>query len=152
MPQSIPGIDVIETLIIDDGSKDDTVGVATLLGAHHIIKHRKNKGLAASFNEGVHEALKLGADIIVNTDGDNQYPQQDIPRLIQPILDGTHDIVVGDRQTHLINHFGWFKKRMQRIGSNMVQRAAGIKVQDAPSGFRAYSREAAMRINVITEF
>ena len=152
MPKFIPGIDVIETLIIDDGSRDDTVAVAAELGADHIVRHRHNKGLSASFNKGLHESLKLGADIIVNTDGDNQYPQQDIPRLIQPILDGTHDIVVGDRQTGSINHFGFFKKTMQSFGSQVVQRAAGIKVKDAPSGFRAYSRLAAMRLNVITDF
>ena len=152
MPKRIPGIDVIETLVIDDGSIDKTVEVATRLGVTHIISHRKNKGLAASFTEGIHEALKLGADIIVNTDGDNQYPQQEIPRLIQPILDGSHDIVVGDRQVQNIEHFSWFKKKMQHVGSRMVQKAAGITVEDAPSGFRAYSRDAAMRINVITDF
>ena len=152
MPKSIPGIDVIETLIIDDGSRDDTVAVAAKLGVNHIIRHRRNKGLSASFSKGLHESLKQGADIIVNTDGDNQYPQQDIPRLIQPILDGTHDIVVGDRQTGSINHFGFFKKLMQSFGSHVVQRAAGVKVKDAPSGFRAYSRLAVMRLNVITDF
>jgi hypothetical protein len=100
----------------------------------------------------MHEALKLGADIVVNTDGDNQYPQQDIPRLIQPIMAGQSDIVVGDRQTSKIAHFSPFKKLMQSLGSHVVQRAAGIRVEDAPSGFRAYSREAIMRLNVITDF
>ncbi len=139
-------------MIIDDGSTDKTVEVAKKLGVDHIIRHRRNKGLAASFSEGVHECLKMGADIIVNTDGDNQYPQEMIPELIAPILARTHDIVVGDRQVTKIAHFSPLKKLLQRIGSNVVQKAAGIRVQDAPSGFRAYSREAAMRINVVTTF
>jgi glycosyltransferase involved in cell wall biosynthesis len=120
IPKFIPGIDKVETLIVDDGSSDKTIKVARKLGVNYIVKHRKNKGLAASFADGIDEALRQGADIIVNTDGDNQYPQQDIPKLIQPIVDGTHDIVVADRQTDKIAHFSPFKKFMQRFGSHVV--------------------------------
>jgi glycosyltransferase involved in cell wall biosynthesis len=152
IPLKIPGIDKVETLIVDDGSSDKTVKVAKKLGVNHIIKHRTNKGLAASFASGIHAALKKGADIIVNTDGDNQYPQQDIPKLIQPIMEGTHDIVVADRQTSTIAHFSPLKKLLQRFGSSVVNKAAGTDLPDAPSGFRAYSRDAAMSINVLTDF
>jgi glycosyltransferase involved in cell wall biosynthesis len=152
IPRQIPGVDTVETLIVDDGSSDSTVQVARNLGVDHIIRHRNNKGLAAGFTTGIHESLSRGADIIVNTDGDNQYPQQDIPRLIAPIMDGTHDIVVGDRQTDTIEEFSAAKKMFQKVGSNVVQQAAGVRVADAPSGFRAYSREAAMRLNIITDF
>jgi glycosyltransferase involved in cell wall biosynthesis len=152
IPRQIPGIDEIEVLIIDDGSSDRTVQVAQELGVHHIVLHKQNKGLAASFADGVHEALRQGADIIVNTDGDNQYPQHDIPKLIQPILDGTHDIVVADRQTDKIAHFSPLKKMLQKVGSKMVCFASGTNLPDAPSGFRAYSKEAAMSLNIITSF
>jgi glycosyltransferase involved in cell wall biosynthesis len=152
IPKFIPGIDKVETLIVDDGSSDKTVKVARKLGVHHIVRHRKNKGLAVSFADGIDEALRQGADIIVNTDGDNQYPQADIPKLIQPILDGTHDIVVADRQTDKIAHFSPFKKFMQRFGSRVVNLASATNLPDAPSGFRAYSRYAAMSINVLTDF
>lgn len=152
IPKQIKGIDTIETLIIDDGSTDDTVKVAKKLGVTHIVRHRGNKGLATSFADGIHRALKEGADIIVNTDGDNQYPQADIGRLIAPILAGTHDIVVGNRQTSSIPHFSPLKKALQQIGSRVVQTAAGVEVADAPSGFRAYSRQAAIRLNIITNF
>ncbi len=152
IPKRIPGVDVIETLIIDDGSKDRTIEVAKKLGINHIVRHKGNKGLAMSFADGINEALKQGADIIVNTDGDNQYPQQDIPRLIKPILDGTHEIVVANRQTDKIQHFSPIKKQLQRLGSSMVRRASGTNIPDAPSGFRAYSREAAMAMNIINSF
>ncbi|MBW3538343.1 glycosyltransferase family 2 protein [Candidatus Parcubacteria bacterium] len=152
IPKRIPGISKVETLIVDDGSSDSTLAVAQDLGVDHIVRHRQNKGLAVSFADGFHEALKQGADIIVNTDGDNQYPQESIPQLIQPILDGSHDIVVGDRQTSSIAHFGPFKKLLQRFGSRVVNAAAGTNIPDAPSGFRAYSREAAMSVNLITSF
>jgi glycosyltransferase involved in cell wall biosynthesis len=152
IPKFIPGVDEVETMIIDDGSEDKTVKIARKLGVHHIIKNKGNKGLAATFATGLHEALKRGADIIVNTDGDNQYPQQDIPKLIQPILDGTHDIVVADRQTNKIEHFSPFKKIMQKFGSRVVNFASGTDLPDAPSGFRAYSRHAAMSLNIVTDF
>jgi glycosyltransferase involved in cell wall biosynthesis len=152
IPLHIPGIDTVETLIVDDGSSDNTIGVAKEWNVDHIVRHRRNKGLAASFTSGINMALKKGADIIVNTDGDNQYPQQDIPRLVQPILDGTHDIVIADRQTNTITEFGTFKKFMQRFGSRVVNLAADTNLPDAPSGFRAYSRDAAMRLNIVTDF
>jgi glycosyltransferase involved in cell wall biosynthesis len=152
IPKFIPGIDKVETLIVDDGSNDKTVSIAKKLGVNYIVRHRKNKGLAASFSDGIDEALRQGADIIVNTDGDNQYPQADIPKLIKPIMEGTHDIVVADRQTHKISHFSPFKKFMQRFGSRVVNLASATSLPDAPSGFRAYSRYAAMSINVITDF
>lgn len=152
IPKFIPGIDKVETMIIDDGSRDKTIKVAKMLGVDHIIKNKQNKGLAATFATGLHEALRRGADIIVNTDGDNQYPQQDIPKLVEPIIKGTHDIVVADRQTDKIEHFSPFKKFMQRFGSRVVNLASGTDIPDAPSGFRAYSRHAAMNMNIITDF
>lgn len=152
MPKKIKGIDVIETLIIDDGSTDKTVEVAKKLGVNHIIHHAQNRGLAKSFEDGVDAALRLGADIVVNTDGDNQYPQEMIGELVQPILDGSAEIVVADRQTHKIEHFSTFKKYLQRIGSKVVNQAADTKIPDAASGFRAYSRSSLMEINIITDF
>lgn len=152
IPKEIPCVDVIETLIIDDGSKDRTVEVAKELGVTHIVRHARNQGLATSFADGLDEALRQGADIIVNTDGDNQYPQQEIGRLIAPILAGTHDMVVGDRQTHTIEHFSPLKKLLQKVGSHMVRVLSGVDVPDAPSGFRAYSRKAAMQMNIVTTF
>lgn len=152
IPQFIKGVDEVETMIIDDGSKDKTIKVAKKLGVNHIIRNKQNRGLAATFATGLHEALKRGADIIVNTDGDNQYPQKDIPKLIEPILKGTHDIVVADRQTDKIKEFSGFKKIMQKFGSRVVNLASGTDIPDAPSGFRAYSRNAAMNINIVTDF
>lgn len=152
IPREIKGVKKVEIMIIDDGSSDRTVEVAKELGVDHIIQHKQNKGLATTFAEGVRAALDLGADIIVNTDGDNQYPQERIPDLIQPILNGTHDIVVADRQTGKIAHFGLLKKLLQRMGSWVVNKAAGTNIPDAASGFRAYSREAALKMNVVTEF
>jgi glycosyltransferase involved in cell wall biosynthesis len=152
VPKKIEGVDSIETLIIDDGSRDRTIEVAKGLGVNHIVKHRQNQGLAASFVDGIDECLRQGADIIVNTDGDNQYPQQDIGKLIAPILAGTHDVVIGDRQVQKIEHFSEFKKMLQKIGTGVVQYLSGINVADAPSGFRAYSRQAALSINVISSF
>lgn len=152
IPRKIKGIDKVEVLIIDDGSKDKTIEVAKKLGVDHIVIHRKNKGLAMSFYDGIQECLKLGADIIVNTDGDNQYPQEDIPKLIQPIMDKKADMVVGDRQTDTIAHFSPLKKFLQKMGSSLVNKAAGTNIPDAVSGFRAYSRNAAMDMNVITTF
>jgi glycosyltransferase involved in cell wall biosynthesis len=152
IPKHIYGIDQVETMVVDDGSKDKTVEVAKSLGVDHIIQHNKNKGLASTFADGIDAGLKFGADIIVNTDGDNQYPQADLPKLIRPILRGTHDIVIGDRQTDRVADFSFTKKLFQKIGSKVVQMAAGIDVEDAPSGFRAYSREAALHLNIVTNF
>lgn len=152
IPKNIEGINSVEILVIDDGSSDATIAEAKRLGVDHIIRHKRNKGLAASFSDGINKALELGADIIVNTDGDNQYPQESIPELIQPIAKGTHEIVVADRQTNKIKHFSPFKKLMQRFGSWVVNKAAGTDIPDAASGFRAYSRDAAMQLLVVTEF
>jgi glycosyltransferase involved in cell wall biosynthesis len=152
IPRKISGIDKVEVMIIDDGSKDKTIEVAKKLGVDHIVRHKKNKGLAVTFYDGIQEALRLGADIIVNTDGDNQYPQEDIPKLIAPIMSGEYDIVVGDRQTGTIAHFSPLKKFLQKIGSSLVNKAAGTNIPDAVSGFRAYSRKAALDMNVVTSF
>jgi glycosyltransferase involved in cell wall biosynthesis len=152
MPKKIEGIDVIEYQIIDDGSTDDTVEVAKQLGVHHIVRHEQNMGLARSFRDGVMNALELGADIVVNTDGDNQYPQEMIPQLVRPILDGRAEIVIADRQTSKIAHFSPLKKLLQRFGSAVVNKAAGTELPDAASGFRAYSKQALLRINIITQF
>lgn len=152
IPTQIDGIDVIEILVIDDGSTDRTVDVALEHGVHHIISHTSRMGLARSFRDGVDYAMSHGADIVVNTDGDNQYPQARIGDLVAPILAGAADIVIGDRQTHTIEHFSVFKKVMQRFGSWVVNRAAGTTLPDAASGFRAYSRYALYRLNVVTQF
>jgi len=152
IPTHIDGIDEIEILVIDDGSTDRTVDVALEHGVHHIISHTSRMGLARSFRDGVDYALSHGADIVVNTDGDNQYPQARIGDLVAPILLGQADIVIGDRQTHTIEHFSVFKKVMQRFGSWVVNQAAGTELPDAASGFRAYSRYALYRLNVVTQF
>lgn len=152
MPKKIPGVDVLEYLIVDDGSTDQTVEVAKKLGVHHIVTHSRNMGLARSFRDGTSRALELGADIVVNTDGDNQYPQDKIPDLIQPILDGRAEIVIADRQTKKITHFSPAKKLLQRFGSYVVNKAAGTDIPDAASGFRAYSKTALLRLNIITQF
>jgi len=152
IPAHIPGVNTIETLVVDDGSSDHTVDVAIRLGVDHIIRLPGHKGLAAAFQTGLDACLRLGADIIVNTDGDNQYPQADIPRLIVPILENEADIVIGDRQVHTIPHFSPLKKRLQQWGSWVVCLASGIRAPDATSGFRAYSREAALRMSVLTRY
>lgn len=152
IPRAIPGVDTIETLVIDDGSADRTVEVARELGVNHVVRHAGNKGLAAAFQTGLDAALRLGADIIVNTDGDNQYPQQMIPDLVAPILRGEADMVIGDRQVRNIEHFSPIKKSLQLMGSWVVRQASGTTVPDAPSGFRAFSREAALRLSVITKY
>lgn len=152
IPKSIPGIQEIVVLIIDDGSTDDTVAVAKKLGVKHFIHHARNRGLAQSFHDGIQKCLELGADIIVNTDGDNQYPSESIPELVRPILAGTADVVIADRQIQQIEHFSNAKKLLQRIGTHVVNTAAGTNLPDAASGFRAYSRESALKLNVVTRF
>ena len=152
IPKQIPGIDEIILLIIDDGSTDRTVEVAKSFGVTHFVRHARNRGLGRSFHDGVQRALELGADIVVNTDGDNQYPQERITDLVQPILRGEAEIVIADRQVHLVEHFSPFKVRMQKFGSGVVNRAAGTKLPDAASGFRAYSRDSLMLLNTITRF
>lgn len=152
LPREIPGISWVEILIIDDGSSDDTVRIAQRLPVHHIISHPYNRGLAAAFQTGLEACLRLGADIIVNTDGDNQYPGDQIPKLIEPILQRRADIVIGDRQTQTIPHFSPLKKVLQQWGSWVVRVASGADVPDATSGFRAYSREAALRLTVLTRY
>jgi len=152
MPKHIDGIDEIEILVIDDGSSDRTVEVAKSYGVKHFVRHTRNMGLARSFHDGVDYALRHGADILVNTDGDNQYPQAMIPELVKPVLDGQAEIVVADRQTATIAHFSPFKKLMQRIGSWVVNKAAGTDLPDAASGFRAYSKYSLIKLNVVTQF
>ena len=152
IPREIPGVDDVEILVIDDGSTDRTIEVARSLGVTHFVRHAGNQGLARSFRDGVHYALAHGADIVVNTDGDNQYPQEEIPNLVRPILQGQADIVIADRQTSKIAHFSPFKKAMQNVGSRVVNMAAGTHLPDAASGFRAYSKESLYRLNVVTQF
>lgn len=152
IPKHINGVDEIVVLVIDDGSTDNTIGVAKSLGIRHFVRHTRNQGLGRSFHDGVLKSLELGADIVVNTDGDNQYPQDRIGDLVRPIINGEADIVVADRQTHTIKHFSVFKKFLQKLGSKVVNVAAGTNLPDAASGFRAYSRESLIRINTITRF
>ncbi|HVX04483.1 MAG TPA: glycosyltransferase family 2 protein [Rhodanobacteraceae bacterium] len=152
IPKHIDGVDCIELLIIDDGCTDRTVEVARRLGVRHFVHHRKNQGLSRSFRDGLVRALELGADIIVLTDGDNQYKQERIPELIRPILDGKADTVIADRDTQSIEHFSPAKKFLQRLGTWVLNLAAGTGVPDATSGFRAYSRKAAMQLNIIAEY
>jgi glycosyltransferase involved in cell wall biosynthesis len=152
LPREIEGIEAVEWLVIDDGSTDHTVEVAREHGVHHIVRLTNNKGLAAAFQAGLDASLKLGADIIVNTDADNQYFGGDIPKLVAPILAGDADMVIGDRETDQIEHFSPVKKRLQRLGSAVVRRASGTNVPDTTSGFRAYNREAALQMQVVSQF
>ena len=152
LPKSIEGISTIEVMVIDDGSTDSTSEVARDLGVHHVLKNKHNLGLARSFQKGVNACLDAGADIIVNTDGDNQYAGSDIPKLTAPILDGRADIVIGDRQTQVIEHFSKEKKKLQRIGSWVVSKLAGVEIPDSVSGFRAMSRLAAQQLNIVSSF
>ena len=152
IPRQIPGISKVEILIIDDGSTDNTIETARANGADHLIKHTCNKGLAEAFKTGLDACLRLGADIIVNTDGDNQYKGEDIPKLIEPVLKQEADMVVGDRQTDKIPHFSSSKKKMQKIGSFVVRKLSGTRVPDTVSGFRAFSREAALKLNIVSPF
>lgn len=152
LPKHIEGIDVIEYLIINDGSKDNTVEVAKNWGVNYVVNFRNNKGLARGFMAGLDACLRNGADIIVNTDADNQYCGADIEKLVQPILRGEAGMVVGERPIDQTEHFSWIKKQLQHLGSWVVRKASKTNIPDAPSGFRAYSRHTAMRLNVINEY
>jgi len=152
LPKHIDGIDIIETLVIDDGSTDRTSEVARENGVQHIVRLTKKKGLAKVFHTGIDASLKKGADIIVNTDADMQYKGEDIPRLVKPIIEGKADIVIGNRDIENVKQFSWFKKRLQRLGSSVVRQLSGSKIADVTTGFRAYNREAALRINIISEY
>jgi glycosyltransferase involved in cell wall biosynthesis len=152
LPRKVDGIDTVEFLVIDDGSRDGTYEVARKWGVHHVVRHRRNRGLAAAFRTGIDTALAAGADIIVNTDGDGQYEGADIALLVAPILAGEAEIVVGDRGVARNEHFSPLKRLLQRVGSRVVQRLSRVSVPDAVSGFRAISRAAAQRINITTEF
>ncbi len=152
LPRKIEGVDTVEILVIDDGSTDNTYEVARQLGVDHIVRMTKNQGLAKAFVTGLDACLRLKADIIVNTDADNQYAGCDIPLLIDPILHGSADVVIGDRQPDGIGHFSWTKKRLQSLGSWAVRQLSGTQVADATSGFRAISREAALQMNVLSRF
>ena len=152
LPREIEGIEAIEYLVIDDGSTDGTAAVAEGLGVHHVLRNCTNVGLARSFARGLDYALGAGADIIVNTDGDNQYCGADIAKLVTPILERKAEVVIGDRQTSTISHFSVTKKLLQRFGSSMVRYFSGVRVPDAVSGFRAISRNAALQINIVSSF
>lgn len=154
MPRHIPGIDVIEYQIIDDGSTDNTVEVARSLGVHHIVSAGRinRRWLGRAFRAGVDHALKHGADIVVNTDGDNQYPSRYIADLVRPIVDGRADIAIGDRAPGKVEEFSWIKQRLQVLGSGVIQSLTGVPVRDAVSGFRAYSRESLLKIQVLTNY
>jgi glycosyltransferase involved in cell wall biosynthesis len=152
IPRRIDGVDSVEILVVDDGSTDRTVEVARAVGVDHVVRHKRNRGLARSFRTGLDACLRLGADVIVNTDGDNQYCGADIPKLVRPILEGRADIVIGDRETHKVAGFSPAKKRLQRLGSAVVRRLSGTAIPDVVSGFRAISREAAVQLNILSPF
>lgn len=152
IPRSIAGFETVELLVVDDGSDDRTVEVAREMGVHHIVRNKRNLGLAWSFRRGLEAALRAGADVIVNTDGDNQYAGADIPVLVAPILAGDADIVIGDRETRYITHFSPLKKLLQWLGSDVVRRLANADIPDTVCGFRAMSRDAALQLNIISKF
>jgi len=152
IPRHIEGIDKVEVLVVDDGSTDGTLAIAEKIGVDHVVRNIKNKGLATTFFIGLNASLELGADIIVNTDGDNQYKGQDIPKLISPILEGVADVVVGDRNTDTLRHFSGSKRKLQKLGSFVVRLLSDTDVIDAVSGFRAFSRKAAMHTNIVSDF
>src|SRR3712207_127956 len=152
LPREVEGFDTVEWLIIDDGSTDRTVDVARSHGVDHVVRLTNNKGLAYAFQAGLDACLKLGADVVVNTDGDNQYNAADIPELVRPVLRGDADMVVGDREVMNIQHFSPLKKTLQRLGSWVVRQASETTVPDTTSGFRAYNREAALQLVVVNKF
>jgi glycosyltransferase involved in cell wall biosynthesis len=152
LPRRVEGVDRVEVLVIDDGSTDRTGEVARRAGADHVVRHTANLGLARAFRSGIEACLRLGADVIVNTDADNQYRGEDVAALIRPVLEGRADIVVGDRQTSGLEHFSPVKRLLQRLGSMVVRRLSGLDVPDAVSGFRALSREAALKTNIVSSF
>lgn len=152
LPRHVAGFDKVEWLVIDDGSTDDTAELAKRLGVDHVVRHPHNRGLAAAFMTGLEASLRLGADVIVNTDADNQYDAADIPKLTAPVLAQEADMVIGARPIDETEHFSWIKKKLQRLGSWAVRVASKTNVMDAPSGFRAISREAAMRLNVFNPY
>lgn len=152
LPRQVPGFDIVEWLVVDDGSTDNTAELAKQLGVHHVVRHPVNRGLATAFMTGLDHCLRLGADVIVNTDADNQYEADDIPKLTAPILSGAADMVIGSRPVAQTEHFSWIKKKLQHMGSWAVRMASKTDVADAPSGFRAISRETAMRLNVFNRY
>jgi glycosyltransferase involved in cell wall biosynthesis len=152
LPRAIPGVDVIEYLVIDDGSTDATVEVARAVGVHHVVSAPRNQGLAMAFTRGLEACVKLGADVIVNTDADNQYHASDIGRLVKPILDGKADLVVGDRGVGELAHFSPIKRKLQKLGSWVIKQASGLHTPDATSGFRALTRDAALQTLVLSGY
>ncbi len=152
LPRHVEGVDCIEVLIVDDGSTDDTCQVAEQCGVDHIVRFASHRGLARGFAAGLDACLRLGADVIVHTDADGQYPGQDIPKLVLPVLRGEADIVIGDRRVDSVEHFTPIKRLLQRLGSSVVSMLSGVQIGDVTSGFRAYSREAALRLNILSDF